>query len=120
MKRKQIGLLHWITSSLVQNNNNKKVPQGFRFGLFYLLLCAQCLLSCWQMIHHYWNNSHALQLDLNEAQIRGQALNCTAKTQSDMTFGSPNELDSFLSYVFTDQDKTQTELNYLYLSNFKK
>lgn len=37
-----------------------------------------------------------------------------------MTFGSPNELDSFLSYVFTDQDKTQTELNYLYLSNFKK
>lgn len=38
------------------------------------------------MKHRYWKKSHALQFDLNEAQICGEAVNCTAERQNNMTF----------------------------------
>lgn len=83
MKRKQIGLLHWITSSLVKNIK-KHLKDSDLVSL--VLLCAQHLLCELANYTITGKKSHALQLDLNEAQICGEAVSCTAKRQNNTTF----------------------------------
>lgn len=123
MKRKQIGLLHWITSSLVQSF--KKKGRTSRIQLWSLFLFFFCFVHNFSFGAGKWytitgKKSPALQLDLNEAQIHGQAVNCTAKAQANMTFLEHLMNWIFcLTYVFTDQDKGQTELNVLPPNNFK-